>query len=79
MSFEDIQTILGVLLAGLSLYLMCSSYKKRSVNIGTFFIRHEITEKENPRGFWFFIIVEGTVVILVTGLLVFRLFDDFAR
>lgn len=73
MNEENLPSILLLGLAALFTYLTLVAYQKRSIKIGSFSVRREITEQSHPRAFWFFLMVEGFVAILFGATAVYRL------
>lgn len=73
MNEENLPSILLLGLAVLFSYLTVLAYKKRSIKIGSFFVRREITEQSHPRAYWFCLMVEGFVAILFGVTAVYRL------
>jgi hypothetical protein len=70
---ENLLTILLLLLAALSSCFTIAHYKRRSINVGSFFFRHEIAERTHRRAYWFALIIESLAVIFVGAIACSRL------
>ena len=79
MSSAKVVEILGILLAALYCRLILSAIRKRAINVGSFFIRHEITEKENPWTYWFAVIFQCVMILILVATCAFRLMNAQSR